>query len=179
MTDSLSIAKSVTDVISLKIQITQSLIEFYKFYRYQNFELVDIIRKLESLAKSLQHLENVLSNRIFQVNERNLIKSIEKSITDCDELIQKLQNECQKFSKISSNEIIAAARIVERRAIYSFRQSILQKLNENIDEIRNNLCIALNVLQLKNIQKFRKNVIEMKALLKSIQINQISSNLRD
>ena len=179
MTNSFSIAKNVIDVIFLKIQITQSLIEFYKFYKYQDFELVNIIRKLESLAKILQHFENVLSNRIFQINQRNLIKSIEKSIINCDEVIQKLQNECQKFNKISSNEITIVVRVVKRRATYSFRQSILQKLNEIIDEIRINLCIALNVLQLKNIQRFRKDVIEMKVLLKSIQINQISSNLRD
>ena len=136
MADPLSIAGSVAGVVSLGIQVTQSLIEFYKSYRYQDSELAGIIRKLESLAETLQHLENALSGRTFQVDERSLIKSIEKSITDCDELIQKFQNECQKFSKISSNEITIAVKVVERRATYSFRQSTFLKLNENIDQIR-------------------------------------------
>ena len=179
MTDPLSIAGSVAGVVSLGIQVTQSLIEFYKSYRYQDSELAGIIRKLESLAETLQHLENALSGRTFQVDERSLVKSIEKSITDCDELIQELQDECQKFSKTSSSGITAAARVVGRRATYPFRQSTLQKLDEDIGEIRANLCIALDVLQLKDTQRFREDVIEMKALLESVQTNQISSGLRD
>ena len=179
MTDPLSIAGSVAGVVSLGIQVTQSLIDFYKSYRYQDSELAGITGKLESLVETLQHLENALPGRTFQADELSLVKSIEKSITDCDELIQELQEECQKFSKTSSSGIKAAARVVGRRATYPFRQSTFEKLDEDIKEIRANLSIALDVLQLNDSQRFQEDVIEMKALLESLRINQISSGLRD
>ncbi len=127
MTDPLSIVESVAGVISLGIQVTQSLIDFYKFQRYQNFELAGIIKRLENLTETLQSLEKALSGRTFQADERSLIKSIEKSFTDCDELIQKLQDECQKFNKISSTGMKAALKVVGRRVAYPFRQSTLQR----------------------------------------------------
>ena len=39
------------------IQVTQSLVELYDFYRCQDSELVGIIERLESLAETLQRLE--------------------------------------------------------------------------------------------------------------------------
>ena len=135
MTDPLSITASVAGVVSLGIQVTQSLIDFYKSYRYQDSELAGITGRLESLAKTLQQLEKVLSSRTFQADERSLVKSIEKSTIHCDELIQGLQDECQNFSKTSSSEIKAAARAAGRRTTYPFRQSTLQKLDEDITEI--------------------------------------------
>ena len=179
MADPLSIAASVAGLVSLGIQVTQSLIDFYKSYRHQNSELAGIIGRLESLAETLLHLQKALSSRTFQADERSLVKSIEKSIIHCNELIQELQDECQKFSKTSSSGIRAAARVAGRRATYPFRQSTLQKLDEDITEIRANLSIALDVLQLNDTQRFREDVIEMKALSESLRANQISSDLRD
>lgn len=176
MTNSLFITTSVTNVIFSKIQVTQSLIDFYKFYKHQHFELVDIIERLESLAKTFQHFEKVLSKRTFQANEQNLIKSIEKLIIHCKKLIQKLQNKCEKFNKISLSEIKTAVKIAKRRATYSFRQNTLQKLNENITKMQVSFFVALNVLQLNDIRRFQKDFIEMKALL-NFEVASNQSNL--
>lgn len=179
MTDPLSFVGSVAGVVSLGIQVTQSLIDFYKAYRYQDSELAAIIKRLENLTETLQPLEKALSGRTFQADERSLVKSIEKSITDCDELIQELQDECQKFNKISSTGIKAALKIAGRRVAYPFRQSTLQKLEENIGEIRFNLSFALNALQLNNSQRLQDDLTEIRAILELIKNNQISSELCD
>lgn len=178
MIDPLSISGSVAGATSLGIQVTQSLVDFYKSYKRRDSELTGITERLESLVETFRHLEKALSGRIFQADERSLVKNIETSITNCDELIQELQNECQKFSKISTG-MKAAVKIAGCRATYPFRQSTLQKLDEDIDEIRANLSFALDVLQLNDIQKFQNDVTEMKNLLKLTKINQISSNIRD
>ena len=179
MADPLSIAASVAGLVSLGIQVTQSLIDFYKSYRHQDSELAGIIGKLESLAETLLHLEKALSSRTFQADEQSLVKSIEKSIIHCGEVIKELQDERQKFSKTSSSGIKAAAKVVGRRATYPFRQSTLQKLDEDIREIRANLSIALGVLQLNDTQRLQEDVIETKTDLKSLRTNQTSSDLRD
>ena len=166
MPKSFFIAASVTSLISLKIQITQSLIDFYKFYKYQDSELVNIIERLESLAKTFRRFEKTLSSRTFQTNEQNLIKNIEKSIIYYKKLVQKLQNKCKKFNKTSSNEIKNTAKVASRCTIYSFRQNTFQKLNKDITEIQVNFFIALNVLQFNNNQRFQKDANEMKTFLK-------------
>jgi hypothetical protein len=65
----------------------------------------------------------------------------------CDDFIQELKEECEKFDKASINGIKGTIKVAGRRAAYPFRQSTLQKLDEDISEIRYNLLLALDVLQ--------------------------------
>lgn len=176
MADPLSIAGSVVGVISLGIQVTQSLVDFYNSYRNQDSELRGITERLEGLTEIFQSLERTLSSRTFQVDERN---SIETSIVNCNEQIQELQEECQKFCKPSSNGIRAAVKVAGRRVTYPFRHSTLQKVDEDIGEIRANLSLALDLLQLKDTQRLQDDISDMRALLELVNSSQISSDLRD
>ena len=49
MTDPLSVAASVAGLISLGIQVTQSLADFYNAYENRDSELVHTIERLDSL----------------------------------------------------------------------------------------------------------------------------------
>ena len=49
MTEPLSVAASVTGLISLGIQVTQSLVDFYNAYKNRDSDLVHITERLESL----------------------------------------------------------------------------------------------------------------------------------
>lgn len=111
MSDLLSIAGSVGGLISLGIQVTRSLVDFYTSYKHQDSELAGTIEKLDRLLIILESLEKTLSNRKFQADERSLIKNIETSIKNCDELIHELKAECQKFSKSTSNGIKAVIKV--------------------------------------------------------------------
>jgi len=178
MADPLSVTAGVAGLVSLGIQVTRSLVDFYTSYRDQGSDLAGMTERLEYLLDIFQSLEKTLLDRHFQADERSLIKNIETSIQDCDELIQELQEQCQKFSK-TSNGIKAAVRLAGRRAIYPFRRSTLQKLDEDIDEIRANLSSALDVLQLKDNKRTQDDIAEIKVLLDLVRTDQVSSNLRD
>lgn len=179
MADPLSVAAGVAGLISLGIQSTQSLVDFYNAYKNRDSDLSSINERLESLLGIFQCLGKTLSDRVFQADEQGLIKCIETSVKNCDELIQELQDECQKFSKACSNGIKAAVRVVGRRAAYPFRQSTLQKLDEDVSEIRANLSSALEVLQLKDNRRIQDDITETKLLLDLVRTSQISSILRD
>ena len=179
MTEPLSIAASVAGVTSLAIQVVQSLVDFYESYKHRKAELVGITERLEGLVKTFQHLEKAISGRIFQADERGLVKSIETSINSCVELIEELQDECQKFSGTSSTGIKAAVKVAGRRVTYPFRESTLHKLDEDIGEIRDNLSLALDVLHLIETRSCQDDVTEMKVLLELVKNNQILSDLRD
>ena len=179
MADPLSIAGSVAGLISLGIQATQSLVEFYSSYKHQDSEIAGMTERLESLLSVLQTLDETLSNRKFQADEQRLIRNIETSLENCDEFIQELQEECQKFVKATSGGIKAGFRVAGRRATYPFRQSTLQKLDEDIGEVRSNLSTAIDVLQLKDSKKIQDDIADMKLLLELVRTRQISANIRD
>ena len=104
MTEPLSVAASVAGLISLGIQATQSLVDFYNLYKCRDSDLVHITERLDGLLDIFQCLTEALSDRDFQADERGLVESIETSIKNCNELIQELQDECQKFRKTSHME---------------------------------------------------------------------------
>ena len=179
MVDPISVAGTAVGVISLGIQVTQSLVKFYSSYKGQTSDLVHTTGKLDGLLEILQSLRKTLSDRKFQADERSLVEGIEASIKDCDGLIEELQLEWQQFSKASSKGIMGGIKIAGRRATYPFRQSTMQKLDENIDEILANLSFALEVLQLKDNKRVQDDITEIKELLDLVRTNQISTNLRD
>lgn len=177
MTDPLSVAGSAVGIISLGIQVTTSLVNFYNSYKGRESDIDHTIEKLDGLLITLQSVETTLSGRKSHVNERSLIQSIETSIKSCDEMIQELQHECQKINKPSSDGTRAAIKLAGRQVTYPFRQSTLQKLDEDIEELRANLSTALNVLQLKDNQRVQDDITGMNALLESVRASQVSSDL--
>ena len=62
---------------------------------------------------------------------------------------------------------------------YPFRQSTLQKIDENITEIRANISCALKILQLKRTVRIHDNISETKVLLDLVRTSQLSSTIRD
>ncbi len=179
MTDPLSVTAGAAGLISLGIQVTQSLVNYYNSYKGQDSDIRGMTERLECLLDIFQDLKKTITNRKIQADERGLLKNIETSIKNCDSLIRELQEECEKFTNTSSNGIKATIRTAGRRAIYPFRQSTLQKLDENIDEIRANLLPALGVLQLKDHKRTHNEIAEIKSLLDLVRTYQISSDLRD
>lgn len=179
MSDPASIVGTAAGLISLGIQVTQSLVKFYNSYKSQHSTLIGMVERLEWLLDTFQYLEKTLLDRHVQTEEQNLIKTIDISIKKCDELIYELQEECQKFYSTSSNGLVATFRATKRQASYPFRQSTLEKLDEDIAEIRDNLSFALDVLQLKDNSRTQDSIAEVKVLLERVRTHQISSDLRD
>ena len=88
------------------------------------------------------------------------------------------QADCQKFNKSTSKGIKTVIKVAGHRAVYLFRQSILQKLDKDIGEICSNLSLAVEVLQLKDKKKIQDTIANMELLLDLVRNNQISENIR-
>ena len=124
MTDPLSVAAGVAGLISLGIQVTESLVAFYTSYKGQDSEITWTTDKLEGLLNTFRFLSNALQNRQFRPDEQDLVKNIESSIQQCDELIRELQDDCQEFNKASTSGIRGAIKIAGRRMAYPFRRRL-------------------------------------------------------
>jgi hypothetical protein len=161
-------------LISLGIQVTQSLVNFYTSYKGQDANVTRVTERLESLLDTFRFLQDALLRRTFRPDER-----VESSIEKCDEVIQELQEECEKCVKTSADGIKGTISIAGRRAVYPLRESTLKKLDEAIGEIRDNLSLALNLLQLEDHKHTQDDINELKSLVEVVRAAQISSTIRD
>ena len=174
MIESFFVIVEIAELISLKIQVTESLINFYISYKDQDIDTDRTTTKLKNLLNTFQLLDDALNRRIFRSDEQNLLKQIESSAHKCDELIQELMRKCEKLEKISTIDIQSIIKVADRRATYSFLQRTLTKLDEAINEIRYNLSLALIVLQLENHKLTHDDIAQVKSLLEIVRANQVS-----
>jgi hypothetical protein len=173
--DGLSVAASVAGIISLGIQVTQSLTDYYEAYKGQKSEIANTAEKLKNLLHVFESLRGVLTDRKFRADEKDLLETIEGSIEICEENVYELQTKIDKFKSTSGNSIQTTA----RQVAYPFRQSTLRKLDADIDEIVSNLSLALAVLHQKDIGNVQNDIEDAKAVLDLVRTTQISSTIRD
>jgi ankyrin repeat domain-containing protein 50 len=121
MTDPLSVTAGIAGLISLGIQMTDSLVKFYTSYKGQEAAVTRTTENLESLLGTFRSLSSALQNRAFRPDEQDLIKNIESCIYQCDDLIQELKEKYKIFDKISVSGIKGTIKVTGRRATYPFR----------------------------------------------------------
>ena len=99
----LAVAGSVVGIISLGIQVTQSLTDFYKAYTGQESDTANIAAKLTNLLGVFESLRGQLIGRKFRADEKSLLDKIEDSIERCEDNIQELQTKIDKFNVSSGS----------------------------------------------------------------------------
>ena len=88
--DGLSVAASVAGIISLGIQVTQSLTDYYKAYKGQKSEITNTAEKLKNPLHVFESLRGELTDRHFRADEKGLHETIEGSIEIYKENIHEL-----------------------------------------------------------------------------------------
>ncbi|KAL2818111.1 hypothetical protein BJX63DRAFT_440349 [Aspergillus granulosus] len=178
MTDPLSIATGIAGFLSLGIQVTQSLVRFYSVYKHQDTDLAKIAQNVENLHSTFRTLEVAVQQRQSQADAKELLQEVDKARQRCQEVIKELQIESQKFPAAPIPGLKDRVKAAGRRAAYPFRRSTIQKIEEDIGEIRENLSFALKILQFKGHNRIEDEISEVKSLLERIDTNQISLAIR-
>ncbi|KAK1506286.1 vegetative incompatibility protein HET-E-1 [Colletotrichum tamarilloi] len=178
MADPLSTAGSVVGIISLGIQVVQSIYQYYSAAKDQHSDIARTLRKLEDLQSLLERLNTHLSDRKFRSSEAALLQNIESTIQHCEESIDELEQEARKFEKKPTDGARAAIKGVVRRLAYPFRESTLLKLHEDIDYLISQLSLALSLLQQQTIDLVQDEIENTNAILNLIRTSQVSSEIR-
>jgi archaellum biogenesis ATPase FlaH len=177
--DPLSVAGTAVGIISLGIQVTQYLYDYYKAIKNQHDDMRHTTRKLDSLLGILEHLNRQIRSRTFLPDEQDLLREIESAIEQCGECVQDLQVEAKKFEQKPGDGFRATARAAARRVAYPIRQSTLQKLDEDIDETVAQLSLALQLLQQDDVNHVHVEIQDTKAILGLVRTTQISLSIRE
>jgi hypothetical protein len=179
MSDPLSVAGSVVGIVSLGLQVAQSLYDYYDAIKGQHSDVSRTTYRLDNLLQVLDSLRSELSNRSFRTTEEDLVRSIETSIRQCEDCIRELEHEAAKFAKLPSNGFKSAAQVMGRRLAYPIRQSTLLKLEENIEDTLVHLSLALQSLQQKTINHIKGGLADVKVVLELVRASQLSGELQD
>jgi hypothetical protein len=178
MADPLSVAGTAVGIISLGIQVAQSLWDYYEAIENQHSDVAHTMQKLDHLLGILKHLQQQIDKRTFRSGEQDLLDDIESAIDQCGECIEELQEEASKFKRQPADGFRAVARATARRIAYPLRQSTLQKLDEDIDEAVAQLSLALQLLQQNDVSHIQSEVQDTKAILDLVRTTQISDSIR-
>ena len=178
MADPLAIASGIAGLLSLGIQVTQSLVSFYTTYKDQDTVLAKVTQNLDNLQNIFRALDAAVEERRSQADTQDLLQEVEKAVQKCEEIITELESECEKFHKDTGAGLKDRVKIAGRRAAYPFRKSTLQKLEEDVSDIRENLSFALEVLQLKGQTQIQDSMSEVKSLVERTNASQVSLTIR-
>ncbi|KAF9780665.1 hypothetical protein IL306_000013 [Fusarium sp. DS 682] len=179
MSDPFSAAGSAVGVISLGIQVAQGLFDYYAAFQGQESDIAHTTKKLSRLLEMLESLRQQLERRQSRVDGHGILANIDSCMEDCKELIQELQAELDKFNQVPHQGPVAGLRAAGRRIAYPFRQSTLQKLDEDVDDFVSCLSLAMQLLQQSDICRVQDGIEDTKALLDLARAAQVSSGIRE
>jgi hypothetical protein len=148
MAEAFGVAGSAVGIVSLGIQITQGLIKYYGSWKGQDIDIASICASLDSLSETLKILEKTIQPPA-RFN-KDIKDNVEKNVNAISGAVQKLDDELRKVHDVESPKSGArfAMRRHVRRAFYPFKEETLNKIQRLVAEARQNLDLALLVLQM-------------------------------
>lgn len=178
MAESLAVASGIAGLLSLGIQVTQSLVNFYTAYKDQGTDLAKITQNLDNLQSIFRALKVAVDERRSRADTQDLLREVDEAVQKSEEVIAELHSECEKFHKVSATSLKDCVRVAGRRAAYPFRKSTIQKLEEDVSDIRENISFALDVLQLKSQCQIQDDISEVKSRVERTNTSQVSLAIR-
>ncbi|KAK7414588.1 hypothetical protein QQZ08_012523 [Neonectria magnoliae] len=179
MSDPLSVAGSVVGIASLGITVAQGLINYYAAFQSQTSDVAHTTKKLSRLLDLLESLRQQLERRRSQAEDSEILANMKSCMEDCKELIGDLETELNKFNQVPHQGTRARFRATGSRLAYPFRQSTLQKLDEDVNDFISCLSFATNLLQQSDICRVQDDIEGTKALLNLVRATQVSSGIRE
>ncbi|KAI9667876.1 MAG: hypothetical protein M1821_000695 [Bathelium mastoideum] len=176
MSEPFSVASGAVGFISLGIQVTQGLITYLQDWKSRDSDVASTILSLQDLEQTLEHLSSVLGgNNVLRANAalsqhiEHLVQRVKSGIDTLQEVLSKFRRATPQAT--TSNRMKATLWSLK----YPFKKDSLQFLNDIVRDLRLNVAVALQVLNLDTTAKTTQALIDMKnaALNTSAQISRL------
>lgn len=144
--EALAVASGAAGLVSLGIEVCKGLLSYYQSWRTAETEVIGMYNSIESLAKTLILLEKAINDGVF---DQQMVENAEKSIMSTQDGIVSLKKKLDKIKVVGKEgNWTEKTKAPFRRAMYPLKQSVLVKLKEVAIDLRADLALALNVLQM-------------------------------
>lgn len=165
--DPLSITASVAGIVSIALEVTVKLFDFYSAYKDRDQEVTRVVGKLKDLQRLLKATQDHIGKREFGQDRESKRHQIEELVRNCAESIEELQDEYSKFEKPTF------------KMGYPFRKSTLERMKECVDDAVSHISGYLQLFQLEDVVVICRDVEEICDRLRLMRADQVSSSIRD
>lgn len=147
MADPFSVAGSAVGVISLGLNICQSLISYYGSWKAYDDEIKNLIYKAEGLKSTLHTLQGPL--RELESTNPSEILEVQSQVLACEAVIQKVRKRVRKCEEILPSSAFAyKLQVLGKKALYPFKRETLIWLRDTMEGLQANLNTAILMLQM-------------------------------
>jgi hypothetical protein len=144
MAEALGVASGVAGLISLGVSVCQGILTYYNAFRDFQEDIDQMCVSMENVARTLLAISLTIRQGHF---DQNIIAMVESSINLCT---QGLHTLAKKLNKIRSTQADSTLRTrlenTKRRLLYPFKESTLAKLREICHDLKTNLGLAIDAL---------------------------------
>lgn len=182
----LGVASGTAGCISLGITVCQSLLDYYHSWKDAGDSIVKTYVSIEELSKTLRLIAIAVGYREFN---GDIVDQVRGSIERAKGSINNLEKKLDKIRVVPlQNDWKGKAKAQFQRTLYPFKESTLAKLRELSSETRDNLSLALHLLQidasatsLRKLNLLGQQAAEVSANVDSLtqQSTSILTNVRD
>lgn len=145
MADPFSIAGSGVSVISLGLTVLSGLLQYYGDWKGSEKDIAATYTSIEGLTKTFMLIKDTIDGQAFR---RDIVERVTESLDSCSAGVQSLEKKLAKIRKATPDKPGEKFRAHARKAAYPFKKSTLVKLAEVVSDLRDNLSLAVDTLQL-------------------------------
>ena len=144
--EGLGAASGAAGLLSVAITVCQSLLDYYHSWKDAEDNVAKTYVSIEELTKILKLLATAIGYKKFS---GEIVSQVQDSIQSAAESLRNLEKKLDKVRVIAvQGDWKDKAKAQFRRTLYPFKESTLVKLRELTSEARDNLSLALNLLQI-------------------------------
>lgn len=144
--DPLSISASASGLLSVGITVCHGLLEYYSSWRDAEDDVSRMYNSIDALNKTLILIDLSIQHKSFN---RDVVVRVEESITSTQRGLESLKKKLDKIKVVPQQEGWREKTKAQfRRTVFPFKESTLVKLKELGNELRDDLSIALDALQM-------------------------------
>ncbi|KAF4808834.1 Ankyrin repeat and KH domain-containing protein mask [Colletotrichum siamense] len=176
MSDPFSIASGVAGIVSLGLEIVKGLYVHCSTLKDQSSDIARIHNNLSHLHHLLENLRRQLDVRKFRSDDIIILACIEGRIFQCKECIEELKKVADKFERSQVDGLRAALKAKVQQATYPFQHGMLQKLEQNVDSIFQQVFFSLQLLQNEDTSSIRNHVEDTRYLLELHRASNVSQD---
>jgi hypothetical protein len=139
-------AGSAIGIASLGIQVCQGLLSYYRDWRSYHDDIVSAYDKVSSLERTFTLLKESLSQPSLDAKRK---ARVHESLVSCGISLHALEKRCAKLqASAQPSSLREKAAAVAKRALYPFKASTLAKVSETVNDLLDQLSLAVQALHL-------------------------------
>lgn len=147
MSDPLSVAGSAVGIISLGIQVCQSLISYLQSFKGQDHDIQDSLNEIQIVISILYSLKGILPKVDKSSSETPAIR---RCLAESEEKLREFQQLSLKLrgTQRSEDDVLEKMDNARRALLYPFREAKLKSLCQSLKGLLQNLTLGLNITSL-------------------------------